>query len=252
MDSRATRLWLVLVASSACGSGGAAGDAEAGASFEGGPTADLPDAAPSDDADGGVVFFDLGGDFSFSRNPNGPWRYGSTRTSTLVAADFQLDAFAVATTPIGFWHPGEGSGAYYPYVAANVGAAASADPTSSWALRPGEISMEASADGRYAAVQFVAPEAGAYAFEADFEAVHFRLSTTDVHVLDGETSLLSAQLDGYGGDPAFHAVEGQSPRASYRGTRTLQAGGILTFAVGVGADGTNFNDTTGLVLRVSR
>jgi hypothetical protein len=194
--------------------------------------------------------FDLGRDFSFTNNPSGPWRYGSTRTPTLAAADFQLDGFAVATTPVGFWHPAEGAGGYYPYVAANVSAAASADPTSSWALRPGEISMEASADGRYAAVQFVAPAAGAYDVEADFEAVHFRLSTTDVHVLDGETSLLSAQLDGYGGDPAFHAVQGANPRASYHGTRTLQVGEVLTFAVGVGANGTYVNDTTGLMLRI--
>jgi hypothetical protein len=233
----------------ACGSGGAgpAGAPDAGAG--------AADAAEADAADAGAdtipsVDFDLGRDFSLAANPNGPWRYGYTADSALVAASFQLDTFAVDTLPVGFWHPSGAQDGYYPYVAANRAAVTSTDPTGSWAVRPDEVAMEGSASGQYSVVQFVVPAAGTYELAADFAGVHTRLSTTDVHVLRGETALFDAAIDGYGGDPAFHAVTGASPTASYHATLDLAVGDVLSFAVGVGADGTYANDTTGLMVRL--
>jgi hypothetical protein len=206
---------------------------------------DAPDAA-----DGGAVVaeYDLGGDFSIARNPNGPWRYGHTPGTALDPASFSVDGFAVDLAPIGFWHPSDT--VYYPYVAGNETQAAIADATSSWAVRAREIAMEASQDAQYSMVQFVAPAAATYEIQADFTGIHFRLSSTDVHVLAGGLSIFDALIDGYGGDPAFHAVEGQSPRASFHDTRPLTAGEILSFAVGVGPNGTYNNDTTGLVVHI--
>ena len=110
--------------------------------------------------------------------------------------------------------------------------------------------MEASGDGRYSVVQFVAPAAATYDIQADFTGIHSRLSSTDVHVLHGDVSIFDAAIDGYGGDPTLHAVEGASPRASYQEARPLASGDVLSFAVGVGQNGTNFNDTTGLIVRI--
>ena len=87
--------------------------------------------------------------------------------------------------------------------------------------RPQEVAIEGSNSGQYGVVEFVAPFAGSYAIQAHFEGVHFRLSSTDVHVLAGDAGLFAAQINGYGGDPAFHAVEGSSPAADYEGTATL-------------------------------
>jgi hypothetical protein len=73
-----------------------------------------------------------------------------------------------------------------------------------------------------------------------------------VHVLVGATAVFDADIDGYGGDPAFHDVTGSRPTARYESTLTLVAGDVLTFAVGYGPNRTHFNDTTGLRLEVHR
>ena len=110
--------------------------------------------------------------------------------------------------------------------------------------------MEASKTGQYSLVRFVAPTAGIYQVMARFEGVHFRLSTTDVHVLRNATSIFDADIDGYGGDPAYHAVQGTSPTAAYTGQVILKANDIITFAVGYGKNKTNSCDTTGLFAQV--
>ena len=194
--------------------------------------------------------YDLGADFSFSQNPNGPWRYGYSAGAVLSVEAFQLDTSAVVSAPVGFWHPADGQAGYYPYVADNSSSTLMTDPTDSWAVQPGEIAMEGSAAGQYSVVQFAVPQTGAYDLAGDFAGIHVRLSTTDVHVLVNDVSLFDAEIDGYGGDPSFHAVEGQSPQASYRETRMLETGDLLSFAVGVGSNGTNANDTTGLFVHL--
>ena len=195
--------------------------------------------------------YDLGADFSFSQNPNGPWRYGFTTGAVLSVEAFQPDTSTVVSAPVGIWHPADGQAGYYPYVAENSASTLMTDPSDSWAVQPGEVAMEGSAAGQYSVVQFAVPATATYDVAADFAGVHVRLSTTDVHVMVNELSVFDAEIDGYGGDPSFHAIEGQSPQASYRATKTLQAGDVLSFAVGVGSNGTNANDTTGLFVHIT-
>jgi hypothetical protein len=204
--------------------------------------------------------FDLGADFSFVNDPNGVWRYGYTQTSVLDVTQVALDAYGIAIDAgtVGFWHPNsaggsavpksdpdDGGGGYYPYVAENPSAGVY-EYASSWALRPGEVAMEASNAGQYAVVQFVAPTTGTYLVQARFEGIHFRLSTTDVHVLENQAERFSFEIDGYGGDPASFPVQGNSPATDYVQSLALRSGDVLTFAVGYGSDKTNYNDTTGL------
>jgi hypothetical protein len=110
--------------------------------------------------------------------------------------------------------------------------------------------MEASNTGQYSLVRFVAPQAGTYKVSVRFEGIHFGLSTTDVHLLYNATSLFDADIEGYGGDPAFHKVEGASPTAVYSGQVELKANDTVTFAVGYGKNKTNYCDTTGLFAQV--
>ena len=70
--------------------------------------------------------------------------------------------------------------------------------------------MEASNVGQYSVVRFVAPASGTYTISAKFAGVHFGLSTTDVHVLHNGSSLFAADIEGYGGDPAFHKLKPES------------------------------------------
>ena len=69
-------------------------------------------------------------------------------------------------------------------------------------------------------------------------------------MLHNATSLFDAEIEGYGGDPAFHEVQGLSPTAAYSGEIDLKANDTVTFACGYGKNKTNFRDTTGLFAQV--
>jgi hypothetical protein len=209
----------------------------------------------------GPTTFDLSADFSFRENPNKVWQYGYSVTNSLAPDQFRVDVQSDRvdmgcdpTGSIGFWHPAANHGPgpdYYPYVAYNT-TKQSQVGCKGWAVRGGEVAMEGSNSGQYSMVRFVAPMAGTYEVSAQFEGIHYGLSTTDVHVLHNATSLFDADIEGYGGDPAFHKVEGASPKANYSGQVELKANDTLTFAVGYGKNKTNYGDTTGLFARVVR
>jgi hypothetical protein len=183
-----------------------------------------------------ATLFDLSADFSFQKNPNQVWQYGYSATSSLDSAEFRFDKYADSSGPVGFWHPSVSSGpgpGWYPYVAYNTTKRSQMGSNNGWSVRPGEVAME-----------------GTYRVTARFEGVHFGLSSTDVHVLHNSASLFDADIAGYGGDPAFHAVQGASPTASYSGKVSLRANDTVTFAVGYGKNKTNSCDTTGLVAQI--
>jgi hypothetical protein len=203
--------------------------------------------------------FDLSADFSFQENPHTVWQYGYSATNSLAPDQFRLDRQSDrvdmqcdSTGSIGFWHPAANKGPgpdYYPYVAYNT-TKQSQVGCKGWAVKAGEVAMEASNTGQYSLVRFAAPSAGSYQISAKFEGIHFGLSTTDVHVLHNDKSLFDADIDGYGGDPTFHKVQGASPTAEYSGQITMKANDTITFAVGYGKDKTNSGDTTGLFAQV--
>jgi hypothetical protein len=200
-----------------------------------------------------ATVFDVSADFSFRKNPNQVWQYGYSATNSLDPDEFRVDKYADPSGPVGFWHPGVSSGpgpGWYPYVAYNATKQSQMGSNNGWSVRPGEVAMEASNTGQYSLIRFVAPVSGTYRVTARFEGVHFGLSSTDVHVLHNSASLFAADIAGYGGDPAFHAVQGASPTASYSGKVTLRANDTVTFAVGYGKNKTNSCDTTGLVAQI--
>jgi hypothetical protein len=122
--------------------------------------------------------------------------------------------------------------------------------SNSWALRPGEIAMEGGNNGEYSMLRFKVPHAGRYRIKVIFEGVHVRLSSTDVHVLLNGQHLFDDLIDGYGGDPAFHAIVGAHPAATFQDTLVLQKSDLLVFAIGYGSNGTFYNDTTGLMISI--
>src|SRR5262249_55564995 len=136
------------------------------------------------------------------------------------------------------------------YIAHNSSKQTMYGSNNGWAARAGEVAMEASNTGQYSLVRFVAPTQGRYQISAQFEGIHFGLSSTDVHILSNGTQVFVADIDGYGGDSAFHKVEGVRPTAAYSGTLELETGDIVTFAVGYGKNKTNFCDTTGLFIHI--
>jgi hypothetical protein len=196
--------------------------------------------------------FDLSADFSLTKNPNAVWEYGFSATNSLAVDQFRLDQKSVMIGPIGFWHPTQGDGpgpGYYPYIAYNSTKDTQVG-SKGWAISAGEIAMEGSNTGQYSLVRFVAPRAGNYSVSARFAGIHFGLSTTDVHVLKNGSSVFDADIDGYGGDTAFHKIQGSNPTAEYSGQMHLKANDTITFAVGYGKNKTNFGDTTGLSVQI--
>jgi hypothetical protein len=197
--------------------------------------------------------FDLSTDFSLDRNPNAVWEYGFSATNSLASNQFQLDRQSMMIGPIGFWHPSQGDApgpGYYPYIACNSTKETQVG-SKGWALSDGQIAMEGSNSGQYSLVRFVAPHTGNYSVNAKFVGIHYGLSTTDVHVLKDGNSIFDAELDGYGGDPAFHTVQGTNPQAEYSGQMYLKANDRITFAVGYGENKTNYGDTTGLSVKIA-
>jgi hypothetical protein len=197
--------------------------------------------------------FNLSADFSLHDNPHKAWQFGYSETNSLASNQFRIDQHVDDLHPIGFWHPAVNNGpgpGYYPYVAFNSTQQTQYGSSNGWAARAGEVAMEASRAGQYSMVRFTAPVAGPYKVSARFAGIHFGLSTTDVHVMHNDSSLFDADIEGYGGDPAFHKVEGANPTAAYSGDINMKAGDTLTFAVGYGKNKTNFGDTTGLFAQV--
>jgi hypothetical protein len=202
---------------------------------------------------GTATTYDLSRDFYFQKKPDSAWKFGYSATNSFNPDEFRVDEYADPTVPVGFWHPSVSNGpgpGWYPYVAYNSTGQTQLGSGKGWAVRPGEVAMEGSNSGQYSLVRFVAPEAGAYKITARFEGIHIGLSTTDVHVLHNRASLFDADIDGYGGDPAFHAIQGASPTANYEGQANLAANDTVTFAVGYGKNKTNSCDTTGLFAKV--
>ena len=197
--------------------------------------------------------FDLSADFSLHDNPNKVWQYGYSATNSLAPDQFQFDKHADTSGVIGFWHPAASDGpgpGYYPYIAYNTSKQSQVWPSpNGWVVRGGEVAMEASNSGQYSLVRFVVPVTGTYKISARFAGIHV-WSTTDVHVLHNGTSLFEADIDGYGGDPAFRKVQGASPTAEYSAQIEMKANDTVTFAVGYGKNKTNSGDTTGLFARV--
>ena len=91
----------------------------------------------------------------------------------------------------------------------------------------------------------------AYGYVTAYSNLETMLSRLDVHVLHNGTSLFDADIDGYGGDPASHAVQGASPKAEYSGQVAMMKDDTITFAIGYGKNKTNSCDTTGLFAQVN-
>ena len=186
----------------------------------------------------------------FSKNPDGYWQVGYSAGDTPDPSQFVLCTFAGSNNAIQVWHPAADAAGYYPYTGQNTTMVTQVDLTNSWAARAGEIVMEGSNNGQYSMVRFVAPRDARYKLKVIFEGVHFRLSSTDVHVLLNSEMLFSDLIDGYGGDSLFHAIAGTHPVAVYEAVLGLKKNDVLSFAVGYGANKTFYNDTTGLLIYI--
>jgi hypothetical protein len=173
------------------------------------------------------------------------WQFGFSATPSLKADAFRPSTYVDKREALQMWHPAAGNDGYYPYVALNT-LPETVEVFKGVIVRPMQVAMEGANDGRFSLVRFVAPATGVYWLQTQVEGIHVGPSTTDVHILLADHPLFDAWIEGYGGDPKFHAVVGVSPTARYATLLDLHKGDIVTFALGYGFNRTHFGDTSGI------
>ena len=181
--------------------------------------------------------FNAAVDFSRTLNPNGVWQYGWSQT---LGSNFTLDTIHQVSQGVDFWNgplQTESPPGRFPTVFHN-GTASTIAYTSTATISAGGMGMHPGPDGQYAVVLFTAGATGNYLISASFAGID--LTSTDVHVLVNSTSYFDAQVNGRGNVKSFSS------------NRSLLRGDTIEFAVGYGADGRYFNDSTGFNAQVSQ
>ena len=177
-----------------------------------------------------ATVFNVVNDFSLASNPNGVWTYGSESTlggtfSPYLSSGTHssgLEVWSNGSLPLDFYNP-TGSPIF---LAGTVNI-----PTGAAGFHPGP-------SGEYSLFRFTTPFAGTYNLSVSFTGFDVVGTTTDVHVLQGSSSLFSGDIHGY------------LSTASYIGSLSLAANEIVDFAVGPGVNGYSY-DTTGIAATLS-
>ena len=194
-------------------------------------------------AHAGTVY-DAAADFSVASNPNGAWSYGYEAS---LGSTFQLyDAVVIdpnGATGIEQWYHPPLSGNYTPTVGYNTTSSVVNLPDTgvyvpahSLLLHPGP----ASSGNLYTVIRWTAPTTGVFDLQSSFFGEDSRYPTsTDVHVLLNGNSLFSGGVYVYG------------PAASFSDILSVKTGDTIDFVVGVGRDGDDTGDSTGISATLS-
>lgn len=166
---------------------------------------------------------DPSSDFA-NANPNGVWSYGHTDTlggSLTLFTDFFTTPDQEARLQVAAWRESaldDFLGVYQTFT-------------------PGTLVLHPGATGQFSVLRFTVPVGGTYDIAGFFSG--FDTASTDVHILLNGSSLFDSTISGLGSTQSF------------LGSRNLSSGSTLDFVVGMGANGTNFNDSTGLNLQLN-
>ena len=176
----------------------------------------------------------LAADFSATTNPNGAWCYGWT---TSLGGTFIAFTKTYADSGIGYWYgplPSIPSFPGFPLVGYNPGPA-DVD-LNGVTVAAGEMTLHPGPTGEFAVARDAAPDNETVSHAAAFSRQdHAYPTTTEVHVL-------------LNGNPIFDGtIDTVIAATGFNTSLMLPRGDLLEFAVGFGANGNYFGDTTGLV-----
>jgi hypothetical protein len=168
-------------------------------------------------------------DFSAVNNPNGVWQYGYE--STLGGALILYNVPTTLGTGLNYWTSSNTGADPNPNVSHNP----STSPVAAFDFvsQPNETQFHPGASGQFSVFRWTAPFAGMFSIQADFVGLG-NSSTTDLHILVNGSSVFDGAINGKGMTTAFNS------------TQSFVAGSTVDFAVGFGADGNYFSDTTGI------
>jgi hypothetical protein len=179
--------------------------------------------------------YDVAKDFSTTKNPNGVWSYGY---ESKLGSRFIRNVKHVHVSGLDAW---QGALSSVPLQAPVVFHNGTASTITYLTLRmqAGQLAIHPGPHGECGVARWIAPRAGAFRIHAIFLGVDTVGTTTDVHVLVGGARIFDA------------AINARSSRAELNRVVSLKKGAIVDFAVGIGADGTYYYDTTALAATIS-
>lgn len=183
-----------------------------------------------------AVTFNAANDFSGVSNPNGVWSYGFSNT---LGGTFNLYTnnadpnFNPASLDV--WNrlnPDSEPAVFHNYTA---------NPFSFFTVNiaPNQLAFHPGSSGEYSIVRFIAPQSGNYNLATIFTGIDTVGTTTDVHILQNNTSLFNNSIVGLGSTQSFSS------------NLPLVTGDIIDFAVGFGGNG-YFFDSTGLDVTITQ
>ena len=183
-----------------------------------------------------AVVYDAAGDFSPTSNPNGVWSLGFQYPT--LGAGFTLESSSGSVAGLDYWASNPGPilpGAFHNPTGSTIYYGGSA------VIEAGQLVLHPGQLGEYSVARFTAPAAGSYSFSADFigqDSVYG--TTTDVHLLVNNAIQYSGIINGYHNTASSGAF-----------VLSLNPGDTIDVAVGFGANGTFWGDTTGVDFRVT-
>ncbi len=188
--------------------------------------------------------FDVATDFSATSNPNGVWSYGY-ETNLDGALSLYTQHF---TTTDGFnvWNTASIADQYgTPFVSYTP--PRNDDPnnttdTDHTTIPNTSVSFSPGPHAEYSVCRFTAPVSGEYQLDSSFWGLDFVGPTSSaVYVQENGVTIFTADVNGFG----------VASSKDYQTALTLSVGDCIDFAVGVGSDGTNAYDSTGVAASLS-
>ncbi len=182
--------------------------------------------------------YDAVRDFSSTSNPNGTWSYGWE--ATLGGAFTLFASERTVYQGLDTWEGPEGMFEFnFPLVSFNH-TGAILNYASGVSQPPNMLNLTPSYSGKFSVVRWTAPTTGAFSVAGLFQGIDTRNTTTDVHIRqNGTIALFDGNINAFGDQAPFNLV------------RNLAAGETLDFAVGIGSNGTFYNDQTGLAVTIT-
>jgi hypothetical protein len=188
--------------------------------------------------------WDLSRDFSGTINPNGPWAFGSSADAhtaiELYTSNTAVPAQYATTQLFGWSDPNIG---VTPYVAKNIsatnwnydGTGAGGGPA---VLKPGEVLLHPSSNPqRFTVVRWTAPRAGIFRVRATFTRFE------DKPAFNSDYFVMKNGVDLPGGTGLLTGFGAPDSTATFvSGELALNMGDTISFAVGIGSDGTSNTD----------
>jgi hypothetical protein len=170
---------------------------------------------------------DIVTDFSTLFNPNGPYQFGAE--STLGGA------FSLGNTPVsGPGYDGWSDASGLPRIVADTSGSTFTSGTVTY--ETDYLVMHPASDGTYAVLRYTVAAPGLYQISGAYRGQDVNGTSSDVHVLINGASAFDNEVTGYL-DPSTQTFSLLS---------SLNTNDTIDFAVGFGANGTYFYDSTGL------